>query len=317
MKRTLALLALLTVLIAAYFLFFYKPAPDNEFHITDVNLVGAVELQKVVKGEGKDKLRLERTADNAWKVNGQHTAIQAKVDDFLQLLTQIRVVNKLQEKGQQSALSLLKRNHTRVRIEDRDGKELKAYLIGATGQQQTANIMMIEGADEAYLVSRPGSDGYVSIYYNTVAMNWREKLLFDLQGDNLQEIRTVYSDSLMGFTLKRVSADAPWTIAEGVYADEGRVASYLDLFDGKVFAESFVGDQFPGMRDSLDRRSPDALLYFATLSGEAGALKLFARPENKNNFFGFMQGSPELYTVQHFVVDKFLKTVDYFQKSGI
>lgn len=317
MKRTLALLALLVILVAAYFLFVYKSAPDNVFHIEDLTEVGAVELQLVAKGEKKELLRLERSLEDEWQVNGQHTAIKSKVEDFLLLLTQIRVANKIDEKGQESALSLLKRNHTKVTIVDRDGSEIKSYLVGATNNQQTTNIMMIEGASQAYLVSRPGTEGYISIYYSTKAENWRERLLFELQGDYLQEVNVVYRDSLQGFRLSRTGADAPWTIAEGVYADEERVNSYLELFDGKVFGESFVGDQFPGMRDSLARRSPDALLYFATLNGESGALKLYARPDNLNNFFGYMEGSQELFTVQHYVIDKYLKTGDYFQKSGI
>ncbi|MEM6272821.1 MAG: DUF4340 domain-containing protein [Bacteroidota bacterium] len=317
MKRTLGLLALLLALVAAYFLFFYEAAPDNIFHVDVTTRIGVVELQTIAKGEAKDKLRLERQENNSWSVNGTYTAIQAKVDDFLTLLTQIRVVNKLEEKGQQSALSLLKRNHTRIDILDRDGGELKSYLVGATAQQQTANIMMISGADQAYVVARPGSEGYVSIYYNTELNNWREKLLFAVEGTDLREVRTEYLDSLSNFQLRRTGADAPWTIGEGVYADEERVNGYLDLFAGKVFAESFVGEQFPGLRDSLERRTPDAKFSFVTLDGKSKALKLFARPENPNNFFGFVQGGSELYTVQHFVVDKFLKTGDYFQKSGI
>jgi hypothetical protein len=316
MKRTLALLALLVILVAAYFLFVYQSVPDNVFHIADLTEVGTVELQTVAKGEKKEILRLERSEDE-WKVNGQYNAITSKVDDFLLLLTQIRVANKIDEKGQESALALLKRNHTKVTIKDRDGSEIKSYLVGATTNQQTTNIMMIEGATKAYLVARPGTEGYISIYYSTNADTWREKLLFELQGDNLQEVNLVYRDSLQGFRLRRTGGNAPWTIAEGVYADEDRVKSYLELFDGKVFGESFAGSTFPGMRDSLARRAPDALLYFATLKGESGALKLYARPENLNNFFGYMEGSLELFIIQHYVIDKFLKTGDYFQKSGI
>lgn len=317
MKRTLALLALLVILVAAYFLFIYQSAPDNVFHIEDLTEVGAVELQLVAKGEDKELLRLERSLEDEWQINGKHTAIKSKVEDFLMLLTQIRVSNKIDEKGKESALALLKRNHTKVTVTDREGSEIKSYLVGATNNQQTTNIMMIEGADQPYLVARPGTEGYISIYYSTKADNWREKLLFELQGDNLREVNVVYSDSLQGFKLSRTGSDAPWTIAEGIYADEERVKSYLAMFDGKVFAESFAGDQFPNMRDSLARRSPEALLYFATLNGESGALKLYARPENPNNFFGYMEGSTELFTIQHYVIDKFLKTGDYFQKSGV
>lgn len=317
-RQTYALFALLLILVGVYFLFIYKGGgADNIFHVEDVTAIHKVELQKVVKGAEVGRILLERDAQNAWLVDSKYPANEGKLKEFLNLLGQIRVKKPIAEKGQASALSILKRNHTRVDIYDRNGSVLRSYFVGATNSKQTANIMMNTDAGKAYLVSKPGTEGYVSIFYSTNLLDWRERLLFDIEGDQLRKVSITYSDAVSSFSIQRADANSPWTIAEGINADEGRVRSYLSLFEGKVFAESFANAAYPEMRDSLTRRMPDIRFNYESLDGQSYELLLFARPENVNNFFGYTEGGKELYTVQHFVFDKFLKTLAYFQPSGI
>lgn len=316
MKRSLILVGLLLLLVAVWFLFLRKPAEDNIFHIDDLAEVGQIELTKVVKGETAETLTLSRSVGKDWLVNAKYTANATKLDDFLKILTTIRVQNKIDGKGQETAMGLLKRNHTQVRILDRDGGQLKSYLIGATNNQQTSNIMMLEGASRAYLVARPGLEGYVSIFYTTEEIPWRDKSLFEVKGEDLQQVEVAYGRGEGSFKLRRDQADAPWSLGEGVLAEEDRANAYMALFDGKVYAESFVLND-PQLRDSLTRRTPEARLSYQTLDGKTASLLLFARPDNQNNFYGYMEGQPELYTVQHYVIDKFLKGINYFQKTAL
>ena len=187
------------------------------------------------------------------------------------------------------------------------------YLIGPTDNNHKSNIMMVQGASKAYLVSKPGMEGYVSIYYSTDVMEWRERTIFSMQGSEVKRIKIDYLDpNAKGFDLRRDGDGAPFMIEEGVMADPGRTEDYLRLFTGKVAAEAFVGELHPGMRDSLKGRQPDVIFQYERIDGEKGALRLFVRPENPNNYFGYMEGKPELYTLQHFVMDKYFKSKGYF-----
>ncbi len=317
MKKLLLPLALLIGLVAAYFIFFRNSdAGDNIFHVSDPTAIGRIELEKVVKSASFQTLTLTRAADNTWKVNDQHTAIQGKVENFLQNLGSLRVYQPIPDKGQESSLALLKRNHTRVRIEDRDGNELIHYLVGPPDSKQASNIMMRQGANRAYFVNRPGHEGYVSVLYSVVESEWRERLLWNLESDQIAEIRIDYPDSLADVQLSRTALGSPWQI-DGQAASAPNADAYIAQFKGKVFAESFADIAFPGMRDSLQRRQPDIRFAYRTFDDRKGSLLLFIRPENANNLFGYLEGAQDSYTVQHYVIDPFLAPKAYFLPKGI
>ena len=313
MKKLLLPLLSLVALVAIYLIFFRSGADtDNVFHISDPSLVAKIELEKVEKGQSATTLILERTTTGDWKIDGKYTAIPAKVEDFLQALTQVRVYKPIEDSGQETALALLKRNHTRIQILDRDGNELKHYLVGPTDSQHKANIMLIQGANRAYLVNRPAIEGYVSSIYSTRLNEWREKLLWNLQADQIQTVAADYGPEATGFKLSRTSLDAPWTLNDNTQPDPAATQAYMTRFKGKTFAESIATEAYPNMLDSLNRRTPNVKFTYTTFDQKSGALHLYTRPENLNNFFGIVPGTPDLFTVQHHVIDPYLMTGEYF-----
>lgn len=314
-KKTLALLAFLIALVAAYFVFVYKwHGPDNEFQITDPNQVGKIEMERFNAGKSVVKLVLVCSEDGTWHVNGKYLANESKVREFLKTLTDIRVYEKIPDKGQASALGLLKRNHLHVNILDLKGSMLKDYLVGPTNSQQTANIFKMEFSDKCYMVSRPATNGYVSIQYSTDEIDWRDMAIWDIQGKDLNSVSAKYRIDTTGssFTLKREGDH--WSLGDAP-ADANRVSAYLSLFQGKINAESFADQRYPDMMDSLKRRQPDVTYSLATQDGKALKLLLFTRAESSANLFGYLDGSSDLLTVQYYVIDPFLKRKDYFVAS--
>jgi hypothetical protein len=315
-KTTLVLLAVLIALVGAYFAFVHQwHGPDNEFHITDSKAVGKIEIEKMEMNAAQAKVTLTVDTANAWTVNGQYPASEGKMKDFLKTLTEIRVLEPVDAKGQGTALSLLKRNHMRVRIWDRDGRELKDYLIGATNSTQTANIFKMGFSDKCYLVSKPALEGYVSVYYSTEVIDWREKLVWKVMGNELTSISVTYAPDSANQSYALRKSGSEWVFEEGIKAEPNRVGGYVNMFDGKLYAESFAGVHFPTMMDSLARRTPEARIRLRTTDNRDIDLLLFLRPENANSFFAYLADKKELMTVQHFVVDKFLKTKGYFMPT--
>ncbi|MFM2376390.1 MAG: hypothetical protein RLZZ165_1487 [Bacteroidota bacterium] len=311
--RTLTLLAILVALVAAYFAFVHRwHGPDNEFHLLDRNAVARIQLEQVNAAEVDAGLLLERGKDGEWTVNGRHAVSEFKIRDFLKLLGDIRVKEPIIGKAQATSLGLLKRNHLRVRIWDEDGNQLKDYLVGPTNNAQTANIYKMAFSDRCYMVTRPATEGYVSIYYSLDETNWRDLALWNIQRDELKLVEAEYpTDSMdQGFSLRLDGAG--WRMKDGTAPDSSRVSAYLSLFSGKIFAESYADEKYPGRMDSLIHRTPDARFTLETKSGKRISLLLFSRPESNANLFAYLDQTKDLLTVQHYVIDPFLKTKGFF-----
>ncbi|HEX2901492.1 MAG TPA: DUF4340 domain-containing protein, partial [Bacteroidia bacterium] len=300
-------------LVGAYFGFVHQwHGPDNEFHVTDAKAVGKVEIDLVKATESESKVTLERIQGDEWKLNGKYDASLTQVNDFLKTLTDIRVKEPISDKAQATSLGLLKRNHTHVKIWDNEGKLLKDYLIGPANNPQTANIFKMGFSDKCYMVSKPALDGYVSIYYSTNESDWRDRGIWNLKGDELKAVAATYLNDTLSQSFALKLENGNWLLGDGQVADQNRIRTYLDLFQGKVNAETFAETQYPKMLDSLARRQPDARFTLETKAGQRTSLLLFARPDSPANFFAFVEGKKDLLTVQHFVIDPFLKSKGFF-----
>jgi hypothetical protein len=162
-------------------------------------------------------------------------------------------------------------------------------------------------------------EGYVSIQYSTDLDTWREKLLFNARAEELKVVSLTFgADSLapLSWVMHRETAQAAWKV-DGVETDVSKAAeAYLGNFSGKVFAEGFADKAYPGLEDSLQHRKPDFMFMIETLDGTHRGIVLFSRPENVNNYFGWVEGEGEFYTIQRFVFDKYLVPVDYFRRRA-
>jgi hypothetical protein len=54
----------------------------------------------------------------------------------------------------------------------------KTYYIGDVTQDNQGTYMLMEGADEPYIVHIPGFRGFVSTRYSTVKADWRDFTVF-------------------------------------------------------------------------------------------------------------------------------------------
>lgn len=326
MRSTLILLVLFAALAGTYFFFVsggnssFDPA-ETEFAVRDTAAIYKVTLEKKVKGENQGSLTLERKK-GYWMVNGRFTALHSKVNNFLETLYSIHVKDAMKGKTQESALRVLKENHTVVTIMDVKGNVMRRYLVGATNNQQTANILLLDGADNAYMVSRPGMEGYVSIQYSVNPMNWREKLLFNMPGEELSSVALSYVDARRSFSLSRPAPGKPWELKnkEGLpIADfkPARAGEYMALFVGRVYAADFAEVAEEGdsrLFDSLNTAPTIARLDLRTFSGATTSLRLYMKDDRGKNYFGLVDDQRDVFIVQPFVIDKFLVPVEFFRR---
>lgn len=321
MKNTLILALVLVVFGGAYFLFVYNKDDstsldknESSFAIQDTSIVGKVVLSRVLKGKEVDELTISRTPEG-WKDSEGYNLSVPRVRNFLSTLNQLYVRDPITDKAQTSALTLIKKSHTEVEIYDLTGKLLKKYFVGPTNSPQTANLMLLEGAENAYLVSKPGFTGYISIQFVADRATWREKGLFNLKAQDIRTLKMEYKQE-GDFQITRSSAESDWNAADEGSISQEQANAYADLFQGKVFAEGFADIHYPGVMDTLKGKEPDVRFSFETFDGRARSLVLYIRQDNPNSYFGWMEDDKIFYTIQRAVFDKFIKPREFFNPQN-
>ncbi|MEL7534688.1 MAG: hypothetical protein AAFN10_25495 [Bacteroidota bacterium] len=317
MRNNLILLALIFVGLGVWFFFLSgrdQSSVDLEniqFAIEDTSAVYTVHLSLYSKGELNKSLALLRTQEGSWSLNDQFTVFQPRMNQLLRVMHLLRVKELLAPKGQASGEELLASANLHVEAFDRDGKSMKSYYIGSPAKNGQGNLMKLEGAEMPVVVEMPGLQGFVTNYYSLEPLFWRENLLFDGRLDSLQAISVDYNDGRTDFSLSRNINGIDWDFPlDSRKPDPNALQSYLNNFQGKVYAESFAFENYPGLYAELSKRSPDLSVLVQNRNGKETQIVLYKRSDNPNNYFGWIEGQNELLTIQTFVIDKYLKTLE-------
>lgn len=281
---------------------------SEAFAIRSADEVGSIRIRSIQDGKKTETLSLERSGDG-WMLNEEEAALAPKVGRLLSALEKQRIRQTVTDAGKERATELLDRGRLEVSLRDTSGKLIREFDIGVQTQDNKGTVMRLKGDATPYIVAIPGVSGYLNSYFVPDPKEWRENLLFNAHFDEIKSVKIEFLDTedevllerkVEGWDLNRTSADGdPQGAAE--------VENYISLFDGKIYGESFAMETFPTMTDSLKKRQPDMRLSITGNDGKVQALTLYVRPENRNNYFGFVEGDPRLRTVQTFVIDKFMR----------
>ncbi|GAB4419047.1 MAG: hypothetical protein OHK0039_31090 [Bacteroidia bacterium] len=306
--------------MAAYLLFFRGQwgssytASETRFAIADTAAIARVVLTQTVQGEARTRIQLDRQPDgDTWLLDGQYPAFRPRVAQLLKALHLVQVRERLYDQGLVSAERILRTMHTRIEVYDHDGRLMQDIYMGTPTKDAKGTLMQRAEARTPYIVELPGLQGYVNASFPLEQVVWRENLLFRARRDQLAMVSVSYADAARSFVLTRDTTTGAWLLGGAeTPPDSARLAGYLDRFTGAVYAETFATDRYPGMIDKLRTRQPDIVFSVATQQGALRRIVLFTRDDNPNNLFGWVEGSDELLTIQHFVFDKYLVDRAYF-----
>ncbi len=322
MKKTLILLGILSILAGGYFAFLYDRSDSSQckesidFAVKDTASIRRINLQYFYEGEPREQILLDRRGPGDWVFNGGYKAVDSHVKTLLETFALIRVRRTLSEKSRDKATALLKRSHMQVEVFSEKGM-IKSFQIGTQTKDALGTVMRMTGDLPAWcegqpqVVHIPGVEGYLNARFSLDFNLWRENLLFNAKPDALQAVAILYKEPEASFTLQR-QGDG-WEIpGEERVLDSAKVAAYLSQFQGKIYGESFAEENFPNKIDTLKTLLPDITFQLSYQDGSQRRFFLFERTDNLNNFFGWIEGEGDLLTVQHFVIDKFLKKKEDF-----
>jgi hypothetical protein len=321
MRNTLILSGILLLMVVAYFLFIHEKdgtsldVSETAFAMEDTSRVDMLVLEGYTEGNPDEKIVLMKNAAGDWVLNDSLVALEKRVRILLGTLAQLQVREALVGQGRTAGLKLLDRRHVRVRA-FRGKRKVKDIFVGTEMKDQRGTLMKLDGAKWPYIVEIPGFQGYLNTRFSLDIQFWRENLLFDGRLANIRSVASAYPDESQSFEISRSSAASSWLLNAGSgTVDSLRLQEYLDQFTSKVYALAIAEDRYPGQREVLKANPPMAVFTVSYFDRDPTRIVIYPMEENRENFFGWIEGQERLLVIQKFVFSRFLRERSFFLKN--
>lgn len=247
MGKTLVYLVLFAFLGFGVYYFFFKESDnlylgkDANFTFKDTSVIGKIFL---VDNDGKSIL-LERGKNNRWTLNKTFPAMPMQVVNILTCLKMQTALKPVSEKEHDRVIKLLAGLSTKIEVYDLKGNKMRSFYVAGQGSNYHGSYMIIENAQQPYLVEIPGFDGYLTPRYTTEFNDWRSRTQIELPADSIASVSVQYpQEPLNSFSIKNLKGSAEVSVDAAVknklpYFIPKRAIAYLDFFK-LVNAESYL-----------------------------------------------------------------------------
>lgn len=281
MKNTnLILLAILAVLGSATAWYFLKDKQTNisgyDFHFAVSDTANVFKIF-IADREGKS-VTLTRLNASDWQVNGKYKARADVKNNLLETIARVELMYRLPRNAVAPVVKDVASNGIKVEIYAKNGKKVKAYYVGGVNLDETGTNMMMEDANEPYVVHMPSFQGGLRVRYFTEEMDWRDRMIFTYTPEEIKSVSIEYPlQKSHSFKISKSGKDykvEPFydlTPRINALPAKGLVETFLTGFR-RLGAEGFEnGDS---RTDSIRATVPFAVISLNTEGGVSKVLKL-------------------------------------------
>jgi hypothetical protein len=346
-KNRVTLIIALILLLATVVLVITNSYTTLKKNVSDFSVKDTTTITKIfLADKNNNEVTLTRSTDGTWLVNGKHPAHQAKISAFLKTLKDLEV---------RSPVALAARNNVitrmaviakkieiyqvsprinlfnKIRLFPHE-KLSKTYYVGDVTPDNQGTFMLMEGAEEPYIVHIPGFRGFVSTRYSTAVSDWRDytvfktklneilslkvefpqqpeqSYLFELPDNQHVELRSLLSNQVMP-----------------VY-DTIRVLSFLTSFTDVRFEallEPLIKKEFI---DSVKTSTPKTIISLTDRSGKINEVKIYNKkgfaalymedgmtmePMDLDRAYALVNHGEDFVLIQYYNFDRVTRTLDY------
>ena len=192
MKKTNIILIVLVVLLAATVTIIYvvrntdKKTVFRDFAVQDTASVDKIFLID----KNNNSILLERK-ENFWTANEIYKARRDFTNLLLETIKKLEVNAPVPDAKLDKVLKDLSVSGVKCEIYQH-GELAKTYYIGGVTDDNTGTYMIMEGSDLPFILKIPGFNGFLNVRYNTEINEWREKIIFNYQFQDIAKVKVEY-----------------------------------------------------------------------------------------------------------------------------
>ncbi len=216
-NKTIILITLILLVIAAVLVvtnsYTTLRRDVSEFAVADTAAVTKIFLAD----KNNNEVTLSRLPEGGWLVNGRSLAQQAKISSFLKTLMDLEVRSPVPLAARDNVIRRMAANAKKVEIYQvrprinlfniiklfpRE-KNVKTYYVGDVTADNLGTFMLMDGADEPYVVHIPNFRGFVSTRYSTNPAEWRDYTVFRTRIGDIASVRMEFpSDPAQSYLME-------------------------------------------------------------------------------------------------------------------
>ncbi len=252
---------------------------DRDFAVADLNTIHKI----FIANRDGNTVTLERSGKD-WQYNGQYKAHPNSVSLILQMLETIEIRFIPTKAAAENAIKTLASHGIKVELYDSENNKLKAFYIGGVTPDERGTYMIMEGAEQPYVMHMPIWEGSLRTRFTKPQSDdWRDKLVFDYQPDEIVELSIEYpKQKKNSFILTKVEGeysikplnDLTPVIAKPI--NQAVVKTFLTKFKG-IYAEAFENEH--PKKELIRRQVPFCIMYFKTADGKEEEVRVHPKPE--------------------------------------
>jgi hypothetical protein len=313
----------------------------SDFSVKDTTIVTKIFLADKLNNE----VTLTRSADGTWLVDGKYAAQQAKISSFLKTLMDLEVRSPVALAARNNVITRMSAIAKKIEIYQVSPrinlfnkiklfpheKLTKTYYIGDVTQDNQGTFMLMEGAEEPYIVHIRGFRGFVASRYSTARSDWRDYTVFKTKLNEIQSLKVEFplepEESYEFDIPDNQHVELRSLLNNQVMAsyDTNRVLSFLSSFADVRFEslmEPLIKQEFI---DSVRASTPKTIITLTDRSGKTNEVRIFRKkgfaalymddgmtmePMDLDRAYAVVNNGEDFVLIQYYVFDKVTRTLD-------
>lgn len=327
---------LIILIIASLFFYFSNQNSTIKKELRDFAVEDTASIDKIfMVNKFNQKVVLERTGVNEWKVNNKYIARVDAINMLLKTIKQVKVKMPISKSARQNIIKRMSSQSTKIEIYS-NGKLIKKYYVGEATQDHSGTYMLLENSESPFITHIDGFTGFLTTRYFVEEKLWRVNSIFSYKNfSDIAKVKLYYpQDSTKSFTAEQLGYNKfkllDYKGNNVKNFDTLSVKRYMSLFK-KINYEAPIVNMRKTRLDTLNAMPFEQIFTVEDINGVKNTLKTKLVPnidttyDDKGNLkidkydldrmYGFMNNGKDIVTVQYFVFDPLIKKISDFIKK--
>ncbi|MGY8932327.1 MAG: DUF4340 domain-containing protein [Flavobacteriales bacterium] len=310
-KITISILSI--VLIYCFIYYNQKIKLDNEknFSISETE-----KIDKIFLSDRKGNNITLQKDSNRWTVNNKYNVRDDAISTLLSTIKKISIQRPVPKTGYNNIIKQLAT--TGVKVEIYYNKKMKTYTVGGSTSNHLGTYMLMDNAENPYIVHIAGFNGFLSPRYGIQGYeldinNWRDNTVFKIETEIINEISLIdLEENNNSFTLKTKPLSLLDINNNDIKYDLDKVIKYLNNFS-QLNSENFKGNNIDITNEKLIYRLK------INYDNKVDILETYTFSKNNNNINNSKPNVERMYAklnngefllIQNYVFNKVFISID-------